>query len=444
MTLGRGSALDDYGGAPEAIYSVWWPLIPLRRGFPPEKAIPRGRWRQLFLYFDNRFANNLELLFHAANIIMRHAVNNAVGTRVKTNADAFEKFKALIADSGFRQLLLAAKADSKGAAALKVVSRVISFINLIAGGVPWGSRERATEMTKLMAAHRYAGPASIWYSIAPDGVHNETTLRWSAPFTGYTTFPGNVTAEWREALRGQQPSERVVRSADGEILHCLDEATLQSTAARNPVAEAVTFDHLLENVRDNLFRNSAVHLTTKSVASERERGVIGVNITNRDVKECNKRACFHVHGQAQGGATPGLLADIAEDAALRTRLLEALDTQLKATLPLEYHAVQIMQSVLRVGARRDAAFEIPTPESVAGGETNHEQLKLLPGLPRAHTHPAAQGPRRCVCSRARHQSRAARCAAAPTALPAPLPTALPAPLPTALPAALPTAITACR
>ena len=60
--------------------------------------------------------------------------------------------------------------------------------------------------------------------------------------------------------------------------------------------------------------------------------MLGVNLTSRDVKECNKRAggCFHIHGQAQGGATPELIAFVAEDARLRSRLLEALDTQLQA------------------------------------------------------------------------------------------------------------------
>ena len=51
--------------------------------------------------------------------------------------------------------------------------------------------------------------------------------------------------------------------------------------------------------------------------------MLGVNLTSRDVKECNKRGCFHIHGQAQGGATPELIAFVAEDARLRSRLLEA-------------------------------------------------------------------------------------------------------------------------
>ena len=151
---------------------------------------------------------------------------------------------------------------------------------------------------------------------------------------------------------------------------------------------------------------SSPQIATDSVATEREKGVLGVNLTSRDVKECNKRGCFHIHGQAQGGATPELIAFVAEDARLRSRLLEALDTQLQArasrvppssyasppppplaapapprdrashpsepclqaTLPL---AVQILQRKLRVGARRDAACDTPEPPE-APPDSAHE------------------------------------------------------------------------
>ena len=63
---------------------------------------------------------------------------------------------------------------------------------------------------------------------------------------------------------------------------------------------------------------SSPQIATDSVATEREKGVLGVNLTSRDVKECNKRGCFHIHGQAQGGATPELIAFVAEDARLRS------------------------------------------------------------------------------------------------------------------------------
>jgi len=83
----------------------------------------------------------------------------------------------------------------------------------------------------------------------------------------------------------------------------------------------------------------------------------------RDVKECNKRGSAHIHGQGHCGTTPGLLADVACDPELLSLALDGLDSQLQAELPLEYHLVDIARKLLRIGARRDAAAEIPIPHS---------------------------------------------------------------------------------
>jgi hypothetical protein len=90
-------------------------------------------------------------------------------------------------------------------------------------------------------------------------------------------------------------------------------------------------------------------------------GFYGIAIQIREVKECNKRGSFLIHGQHHGGATPGLIADVAEDAELLLLVLAGLDTQLQAEIPLEYHLADIARRCLRIGARRDAAAEIPRP-----------------------------------------------------------------------------------
>ena len=169
---------------------------------------------------------------------------------------------------------------------------------------------------------------------------------------------------WREALQAQHPAARCVRNDDGVVVHRLDEASLQALAARNPVAEAVTFDALAESARANLMRLDAKRKTTDSVATGRAKGCFGVGVTNRDVTECNKRGCAHKHGQQQGGAVPALVADVAADPELRGLLLAGLNTQLCAELPLKYHAMHLILKALRVGARRDAAFRTPTPQVV--------------------------------------------------------------------------------
>jgi hypothetical protein len=59
---------------------------------------------------------------------------------------------------------------------------------------------------------------------------------------------------------------------------------------------------------------------------------------------------------------PALLADVADDEELLDLALDGLSSQLEAELPLEYHLVGLANKVLRIGARRDAAAEIPTPD----------------------------------------------------------------------------------
>ena len=361
IKMTRSGPLDDYENASKAIYAAFWPLFPLKRGFAPGKPVPEKKWRHLFLYFDNRFAHQMTLMFHVANVIMRHNVNRAVGVKIKSNPEAFAKFRESFHDPDFRKTLQAAGKDYRGPAARAVLTHVTDFINLCARQVPWSSGERAAEMTNLIARHRYAGPASIFYSVAPDGVHNVNTLRWAAPFTSHDSFPATVSSEYLAALQGLDPEQRTVLDSDGNVLHRLDEGTLQMVAASNPVAEALMFDILVSNMRQNLLRNTNNRKVNASVATERPKGVLGVNVINHDVTECNKRGCFHKHGHAHGGATPALVADVAAIPELREQLLSALDTQVQGTLPLEYHAMTILLQHFRVGLRRDAAYPIPLP-----------------------------------------------------------------------------------
>ena len=91
--------------------------------------------------------------------------------------------------------------------------------------------------------------------------------------------------------------------------------------------------------------------------------MFGVPICYRDVRECNKRGAAHTHGQYHGSVTPTLLADLAGNPELRALALAALDTQLQAEMPLEYHLVDIARHILRIGVTRDAAADIPRPEA---------------------------------------------------------------------------------
>jgi len=94
----------------------------------------------------------------------------------------------------------------------------------------------------------------------------------------------------------------------------------------------------------------------------RQKGIFGVQLTNHDVIENNKRASLHAHGQGRGGVTPALLADVAGDPELLRAATDAIDSQVKAEIPLEYHALYVCQSFLKLPLLRDAAFKtVPPP-----------------------------------------------------------------------------------
>ena len=60
--------------------------------------------------------------------------------------------------------------------------------------------------------------------------------------------------------------------------------------------------------------------------------------------------------------TPALKSDVVHEPRLRDAVCAALDSQLRAELPLEYHAAYLAQKALFVAARRDAAWEAPRIE----------------------------------------------------------------------------------
>ena len=251
-------------------------------------------------------------------------------------------------------------------------------------------RERANEVHALIAGQRAHGAAGIFYTCAPDDVHQPLAVRLSTVHRAAKVhrdeqgvllrddvFPKSKEDAFERALRGQTPDERVTNSDLEEgRKHRMDEATLQRLAAANPIASALVFDHLAENVRTSLFGQSLErpgNLTVpnncadgtdgnEGTAQERKKGVFGICFLNRDVKECNKRAAVHEHGQAHGGVSPALLADVASNDRLRQEALAAIDTHVQGELPLEYHAIKVLQDELKVASRRDTAFEIPLPE----------------------------------------------------------------------------------
>ena len=349
---------------------TWWPMFllgqgPCQRG----KALSKKTIRNLFLYYDNRAAENTALLFHLASVVLRHEANLAVGATVTSNPEAFEQFKEVVNDPGFEDLLRRAKADPTGEDTRDLLRRVLPFLNLSSGRVMCTARERASEVTKMMGASRYNGPASNFWSVAPDDVHDKDVIRYSSPYSGPGEFPAVEPPAFTEALQGQTGATRQNAEFD------LREVALQSKASNNPIACTLLFDRIMNAVMYHLLCMPHAELRKNLPLDSREPGVIGKLLHQLFVKECNKRKTQHAHGQAYGGLTPQLIADACSHPALIQMAMDALDSQLMAQLPLEFHAVAFALERLKVGKRKDPAHPVaaPLPTSASGDEPTPEE-----------------------------------------------------------------------
>ena len=284
-----------------------------------------------------------------------------------SNPKAYKDMQDMIQDPGYPALLEEALRNPKGKASEQLVKKAMKFINLSASKVPWGPRERALEMTFYMAMHRADGAANIFYSAAPDDVHSILSILYSDAYKGPTAFPAKPPDAFFQALRAPRDNERDVGGFD------MREDTLQTLAGRNPIATTLNFQHVKENLRDNLIGLSSTRKKNEPIDSDkRVKGVYGVNLRNRDVNETNKRTQHHEHGQTQGGLAPAFLADVASEPELRKLAMRALDTQICAELPLEYHALYEIQKLLHVAARRDVSHTIPEPPACNADESGAE------------------------------------------------------------------------
>ena len=147
------------------MYKAYWPLMPLRRGFTPGKCIADSKWRQLFLFHDNRFCHDQTILFqHAANIIMRHAVNKSVHAGIKAKPESFAAFKKEMASPSFKEELEKARDNPKSREAGKLIQRLMIFICMSGVKIPWSPEKRKREMSYIDS---YSHKPTITVTLAP-------------------------------------------------------------------------------------------------------------------------------------------------------------------------------------------------------------------------------------------------------------------------------------
>ena len=194
-------------------------------------------------------------------------------------------------------------------------------------------------------------------------MHNPSVVRFCHPFVGYDQAPAQVGDDdgpirvrgsgddgggsdggsdcaFLRTLRRGTPASRVVDDFD------MSEAVLHKLVAANSVAATLVFRATVENVVKHIINihparktNHLICGSDEGIKDAHKPGALGVSSHFTYVVENNGRRSSHIHALNGAGASPRLLADIASYPRLRDRALAAIETQLVASLPLEYHLV---------------------------------------------------------------------------------------------------------
>ena len=326
-------------------------------------SLSNKQTRHLLLQFSTVAARNAALIFTLANQKQRHSTVRAVSARVRS--DAFDRFVALINETGFWETLDAAADDPNSTQAQQLQRRLVPLLTLAGKEKPWGKVERSAMKGKILAVAARHGDPSVFLTISPDDVHQMLSIRLSYPSTSNQDFPASAS----DAVLREHRSPR------NEIEFSVQ---LQRRASENPVATSVAYDWMINAVFEVLVGLPKRTHRRKSDAildcvvdgdlpqiGKRRPGIFGVPVAAVWVTETSGRKALHLHSALWTCLSPRLLAKLASHDELLRELIDAINTQCRAEVGWEVHAVQAARTALKVSAPPPAFWTPSTAEEAA-------------------------------------------------------------------------------
>lgn len=228
------------------------------------------------------------------------------------------------------------------------MEKILRFVNLVGGHVPWSNAQRKALGSHFDADARHFGSGCFFYSAAPDDVTHALAQRMCFAHDGSGRFPAVTSVEFESAIRGKSSREQVVGSFD------MRSDAMQARIELNPVASVVCFRSQLQLLNKVLGCRSLGRSTVDvrdALRDDRTQpgGFAGALYANRAVIETNQRGCQHTHGILHSAAVmaPDGLSSIVSNDLLRNSALSKLGNIWQSQLSFPWHL--IAQALSRQG-----------------------------------------------------------------------------------------------
>ena len=129
------------------------------------------------LFYDNRIATDLHLIFLLFDQTKRHAINRSVNFRINRKSQYEKEFIDWVNEDDIKEQLIEAEINPKSKISRNIRKKINSLIQIIGRKIPWTIQQRADSMGKLYAMYYFFGSATHFITISPCMRHNTLSLR---------------------------------------------------------------------------------------------------------------------------------------------------------------------------------------------------------------------------------------------------------------------------
>jgi len=216
--------------------------------------IDKKQIEHLLLQYTAHAARSQQLLYYLFDHEMRHSFMKNLSIRIKKNPSSFQQFAELLSSEEWKEKIIVAGNNPTSKVAKEVLSTVIPVLNFGNGDRNiMGSIGDASSFSHAVAMMHRFGSASCFLTITPNDVSNPTSFRLCHRSSGNERFPASCPPEFLEALHNDDAAFDVPGAEAGATIPIPINYTARvRAAAGNPIAVAMEYQALIENVMEHL------------------------------------------------------------------------------------------------------------------------------------------------------------------------------------------------
>ena len=345
--------LSEFHDLPELLTGAWPDVFMFGTTWCQKGSITKQQVEHLLRQHTNAAACSSDLLYYLYDVKERHQVIRNFNTKIRKDPTAFRKFANLVVSDKFQNKLKQAVQDPESVEANQVLKIILPILSFGGRNTVAGVLNDITSLERAMAVAKRHGPPTHMLTVTPDDVNTPTSFRLACTSCDNVTFPAIADEAFFDALR--QNSD-LTTSAGVRIP--LGYSSRFKAAANNPVAVALEFRALVENILSILLRcpldirpstNGGARKTWyfKDRNSPRGKGIFGHVTTTFGCIETQERGALHFHILIWGGITPKLLEESVGIPELCAKIEQALNSIATAELPRQEHLAHLIKEQMK-------------------------------------------------------------------------------------------------